>query len=188
MAEACPAAAVIDRRRAAIVLKNPCAAIPGTMLEPGERRDLGDALANRRLDPWCSADLPQPRLGLRKCRRLGRGNERRSGGNAARGQDQSRKTSHKPPFSTSRLTAINGNAISAKLFRLNREAGRAEGAIDADHAIVADHVPALVGRKARNDRADVLRVAAAPAAELHGGERPELVLVVEQPPQAVVQR
>src|SRR4051812_11145809 len=77
---------------------------------------------------------------------------------------------------------------SAEGLRVDRETGRAEGTIDRDDALVANHGLALFGRKSRDYRADIFGIAAATLAERHGRESADLFLVVEQAPQQIVER
>src|SRR6185312_684146 len=92
----------------------------------------------------------------------------------------------KPPIGRARYHKICGP--SAQLLGLDREARRTEGTIDANHAIVTDHRFALVGRKPRDDRADIVGVAAATAAKGNRCKRPQFLLLVEQAPDEVVER
>ena len=71
----------------------------------------------------------------------------------------------------------------------DREAGRAEGAVDADQAVVADHRRALLGREAGDHRTRHSRgCSGSPCDKRHRLERPHLVFLVEQAPDEVVER
>src|SRR6185503_1294745 len=94
-------------------------------------------------------------------------------------------------FSTASLTAVSdksAQAISGQLIGLDGEARRAEGAIDPDQAVVADHRLAFLGRETRDDRTHVVRVAAAAAAQRDRVDSAQLVLVMEQAPDELVER
>src|SRR4051812_24443541 len=65
----------------------------------------------------------------------------------------------------------------------DRKDARAEFAIDADHALVVDHLGLLLGREAADDAAHIVHRAAAAPGERHGREQADLVLLVEEPPE-----
>src|SRR4051812_23641409 len=75
-----------------------------------------------------------------------------------------------------------------QLARLDREAGRAKGAIDADQPVLANHRLAFFRRKTCDDRTDIVGIAAAAAAELDASKGAHFLLLVEQPPDQIIQR
>src|SRR4051812_34422774 len=76
----------------------------------------------------------------------------------------------------------------AEVVQADRKDARAEFAIDADHALLVDHLGLLLRRETADHPAHMLRTAAAAPAERDGREQAHLVLFVEQPPEQGLER
>ena len=97
--------AIVDSRSRTVVLDHRCGASPRPMLESGEYHHVGETLADRQSYPRRAADLPQPRLRLRKRRWPSSGNEDWHGRNGCRDTRQTESAVHKkPPLTSPPLT------------------------------------------------------------------------------------
>ena len=78
--------------------------------------------------------------------------------------------------------------MKSKVARVDLERRRAKGAIDADLAIIANHLLPFFRREAGDDRADIVGIAATSLSKRKRRERSHLVFFMEEPPQQIIER